>query len=246
MTTIVPEYHTTVTYKDDTYYVRPFIMSDKDFFIETWADFPTEAINSNAGALFEKRINMWLTHLNSPNKGYLPLVEGYTIHSNTIYSKNGSPCAIQYGDLCWEEEGLVSKNYAVAVHPSFRGQGLIQVINSVDQFWTSTDTAQMPVTRSEFEIYHNNTPALQVAKDRDNHTHTESRPANTFGAVNTSVLIHKFDVSPPGQIDAPEATFEVTLHEYEFTNDRYGTEFVTSGRYDLKLNKNNIPWDKDL
>ena len=96
-----------------------------------------------------------------------------------------------------------------------------------------------------FEIYHNNTRALQVAKDRE-HTHTGSRRANTFGAVNTSVLMHKFDVSPPGQIDAPEAIFEVNLHEYEFTNDRYGTEYVTSGRRALKISRTTQQWDHNL
>lgn len=245
MTTIVPEYHTTIKYEDNTYYVRPFIISDKDFFLETWADFPTEVINPNPERLFEKRINMWLTRLNSPNKGYLPIVEGVPNHTNAIYFKNGSPCAIQYADLVWEEEGLVSKNYAVAVHPSFRGQGLMHIINSVDQYWCATDTSQLPVKRTEFEIYHNNTRALQVAKDRE-HTHTGSRRANTFGAVNTSVLMHKFDVSPPGQIDAPEAIFEVNLHEYEFTNDRYGTEYVTSGRRALKISRTTQQWDHNL
>ena len=244
MTVVVPEYHTTMKYEGNTYYVRPFIMSDKDFFLETWADFPTEAVNSNPGRLFEKRINMWLTRLDRPNKGYFPLDIGYPDHINTIYSKNGSPCAIQYGDLVWEENQLISKNYAIAVHPSFRGQGMQSIVSSVDQFWTATDVAQLPVNRAEFEIYHNNTSSLQVQKDRENHTHIESRSANTFEAANNSILVHKFNVTPSGQVDAIGATFEVTLHEYEFTNDRYGTEYVTSGQFDL--DRNGAQWDRDL
>ena len=33
MTTIVPEYHTTVKYEINTYIARPWIISDKDFFL---------------------------------------------------------------------------------------------------------------------------------------------------------------------------------------------------------------------
>ena len=56
--------------------------------------------------------------------------------------------------------------------------------------------------------------------------------------------MHKFNVTPSGQVDAIGATFEVTLHEYEFTNDRYGTEYVTSGQFDL--DRNGAQWDRDL
>ena len=242
MTTIVPEYHTTVKYENNTYIARPWIISDKDFFLETWADFPTEVVNSNPGRLFERRINMWLKRIERPNKGYLPLDKGYADHVNVIYSKNGVSCAVHYVDLFWEGDELVSKNYALAVHPSFRGQGMQSIISSIDQFWTCTDTAQVPVSRTEYEIYHNNTSSLQIQKDREHHTYVESRPANTFGAPNTSILIHKFDVSSPGKIiDAIGATFEVALHEYELTNYRYGTKYVTSGEY-----KNNKQWDEEL
>ena len=70
----VPEYHTTIKYNGDTYYARPLIMTDKAFFLATWADFPTERPNASAERLFERRINMWLTHVTDTNKGYLPMV----------------------------------------------------------------------------------------------------------------------------------------------------------------------------
>jgi len=246
MTVTVPEYHTTIKYEGDTYYIRNFVMSDKAFFVETWADFPTEAVGANSSFTFEKRINKWLTHLQTPNKGYFPTVKGYSAYPNNILHKNGTPVGIQYSDLHWEGDEMIVQNHTIAVHPSFRGQGLRKIMDANGQFWTYSDNAKLPVKRTEFEIGHNDTSALQWQKDNES-THVSSRPANTFGATNNSVLSHKFYHTPAQKFDfAPGATFEVTLHEFEFTNDRYGTEYVTSGQYALDISETTQQWDGDL
>ena len=241
----VPEYHTTIKYNGDTYYIRNFIMSDKAFFVETWADFPAEA-EIDSSFTFEKRINMWLTHLETPNKGYLPAVKGYDSHPNNVLHKNGTPVGIQYADIHWEEDEMLVRNHTIAIHPSFRGQGLRKILDANGQFWTYSDNANLPVKRTEFEVPHNDTSALQLQKDNGS-THMSSRPANTFGVNNNSVLSHKFYHTPEQRFDfAPGATFEVTLHEFDFTNDRYGTEYVTSGQRAADIAGTTLTWDRNL
>ena len=242
----VPEYHTTIKYNGYTYYIRPFRMSDKAFFVETMADFPTEAIAVDYAYVFEKRINMWLSHLETPNKGYLPMVKGHNNFPNNVLHKNETPVGIQYCDMFWEEDEAIVQNHTIAIHPSFRGQGLRKILDANGQFWTYSDNANLPVKRVEFEIPHNDTSALQWQKDNGS-THTSSRPANTFGATNNSVLSHSFYHTPAQRFDfAPGATFEVTLHEFDFTNDRYGTEYVTSGQRALDISGTTQQWDRDL
>ena len=246
MTTIVPEYHTTMQYENDTYYMRPFIMSDKDFFLETWADFPTEAVNPNPERLFEKRINMFLSYIDYPSKGYLPAPEGYSVHPSHIFSKNGSPFGIDYSDVIWEDGEMIVKNKTVAIHPSFRGQGLRTKMEAFGKFWAYSSEAKLPIKRVEYEVGHSDTSSLQWQKDKEQATFLESRPGNTFGASNNSISFHKFYTTQNKHYndDAPGATFEISLHEYNLTDDRYKTEYVTSGEFDL--NRNTIEWDKDL
>ena len=246
MTIIVPEYHTTMKYKNDTYYMSNFTMFDKEFFLETWEDFPTEGTSPNAGRLFERRINMFLGYIDYPNKGYLPADEGYPIHGSNIYSKNGVRFGAQYSDIIWEEGEMITKNQTIAVHPSFRGQGLRSMIEAFGKFWTYSAGAHLPTKRTEYEIGHSDTSSLQWQKDKEQATFVESRPANTFGAVNNSVMSHKFYTTPDKHYseDAPGATFEISLHEYELTDDRYKTEYVTSGQFEL--NRTSVVWDRDL
>ena len=231
----VPEYHTTIVYNSDTYYVRNLIMSDKAFFLETFADFPTEKPNANNERLFERLINKWLTHLLNPNKGYLPAIQGWEAHPNNIYFKNDVPFGIQYADLLWEGSNLISRNSTIAIHPDFRGQGLTAVINGHGQYWTYRDGADLPTQETHYEMPHTNITGRQHQKDRS-YTHTKSRQANTFGSHNTAPVIHHFSHTKEQRYDyTPGATYEVTLHEYEFTNERYGTKYVTSGKRDEEL-----------
>ena len=243
----VPEYHTTIEYNGDTYYVRPLIMSDKAFFVETWADFPTESQTPNPERTFEKRINMWLTQLTNANKGYLPMVKGGNWHPNNIFYKNDTAFGIQYADLIWEGEEVISKNSTVAIHPAFRGQGLTTVINGHGQYWTYSDEAKLPASKTYYEMGHANILGRQHQKDKG-YTHIRSRAANTFKAPNTSPVVHEFSHAKTQRQDyLPGATYEVTLHEYDFTNDRYGTEYVTSGQRDRDIAGSVVaPWDHNL
>ena len=242
----VPEYHTTIKYNGDTYYARPLIMSDKAFFLATWADFPTERPNASAERLFERRINMWLTHLTDTNKGYLPMVKGANWHPSGIFYKNDTAFGIQYADIIWEDGEAVSKGSTMAIHPDFRGQGLTAVINAHGQYWTYSDEARLPGSKTYYEMGHINTAGRQHQKDKG-YTHIRSRTANTFNAPNTSPVVHEFShVTTQRQDYLPGATYEVTLHEHDFTNDRYGTEYVTSGQREQDISGSIASWDHNL
>ena len=60
--------------------------------------------------------------------------------------------------------------------------------------------------------------------------------------------MHEFSHAKAQRQDyLPGATYEVTLHEYDFTNDRYGTEYVTSGQRDRDIAGTVVaPWDHNL
>ena len=59
--------------------------------------------------------------------------------------------------------------------------------------------------------------------------------------------MHEFShVKTQRQDYLPGATYEVTLHEHDFTNDRYGTEYVTSGQREQDISGSIASWDHNL
>jgi len=239
------EWHTTVKYKGDTYYVRPWGMSDKEFFLETWADFPTENPFPSFENTFEKRINMFSMSYIADRFGEAPIVKGKNMFSNGIYYKNDVPFGLQFADLMWEGNNFISKRHTLAIHPDFRGQGLTHVINGVGQYWTYY-TYYIPVVKTEIELYHNATTALQFMKD-NNYKHEESVPANVHGTANNSVLRHKFSHTPSEKYaHIPGATFQIQKHEYDITDKKYATNWIASGQRDIDLGRKTESWDHDL
>jgi len=256
----VPEYHTTIEYKGDTYYVRPFIMSDKAFFLECMADFPTEYFKRDNSVLFEKRINKWLTQLNNPWGGYLRNgltgylkgrerkagSEGWEAHPNNIFYKNNVPFGIAYNSIIWEGSKPVVHNNTAAIHPDFRGQKLLNIMYGQGMYWTYSDKALLVVDETRYQIPHSSVEGRQHQKDRGA-KHSHSREANTVDCENDSPVMHYFFTTDDQYYDyTPGATYTVTLHEYDFTNDRYGTEYVTSGDRDRDLTGATLAWDRGL
>ena len=125
MTIKVPEYHTTIQYERDTYYVRNMGMSDKEFFLETMSDFPTEATSRDWSKFFELIINSKLSHLMHKNKGYFPLDEDKDSFQNAIFLKNNVPFAINYQSMV---KGKIT-DPTIAIHRDFRNQGLVKIIS---------------------------------------------------------------------------------------------------------------------
>ena len=59
----VTEYTLKMTEGSDVYTMRPMILSDKTFFLETMADFPYEVSGIDRSRAFDKFIYMWVTSL---------------------------------------------------------------------------------------------------------------------------------------------------------------------------------------
>ena len=234
---MVPEYHTTIQYEGDTYYVRNLWMSDKPFFLECMADFPSESVERDYSKYFEIIINRKLSHLLHTNKGYFPLdeVESYP---NALFLKNNVPFAINHQTMV---EGKVI-DPTIAIHPDFRNQGLVKIISGYYQYWKSQE--KLNFTELEYSVNHDQVQQRQNAKNRG-HTYKESRPAIVFGVPNNSPVIHTFS-SKITHDYTPGAVYSVTLKEYDITSDKYQTEYVTSGRRDADIAGTSLAWDRGL
>lgn len=246
MTIKVPEYHTTIEYNSDTYYIRNLWISDKTFYLECMADFPSESFGRDYLKYFEIMINRKLSHLMHKNKGYFPLDEDRESFPNAIFLKNNVPFGTMLGVYAWEEEERVLKHSEIAIHPSFRNQGLANIIAGYGQYWSYSSEAKLPISKNRYELNHGNIKGRQNAKNR-NHNYVSSRPANVFGTKNTSPVIHTFYTTKDGYHDyTPGANYSVTLQEYDLTDDKYKTEHVLSGQMEADINNSILKWDRGL
>ena len=240
MTIKVPEYHTTIQYEGDTYYVRNMGMSDKEFFLETMSDFPTEATSRDWSKFFELIINSKLSHLMHKNKGYFPLDEDKDSFQNAIFLKNNVPFAINYQSMV---KGKIT-DPTIAIHRDFRNQGLVKIISGYYQYWKSQK--QHNFNGMEYRVNHDQVQLRQNAKNRG-HDYVGSRPATVFGATNTSPVIHNFSVKKDFNHDyILGAVYSMVLVEYDLTDDKYKTEHVLSGQMEADINNSTLAWDRGL
>ena len=238
MTIKVPEYHTTIQYEEDTYYIRNLWMSDKSFFLECMANFPSESRDRNYSKYFEIIINRRLSHLMHKNKGYFPLDEDRNFFPNAIFLKNNTPFAINHQTIV---EGKVT-DPTIAIHPDFRNQGLVKIIAGYYQYWKSQE--KLNFTELEYSINHDQVQLRQNAKNRG-HAHEGSRSAIVYDVSNNSPVIHTFSSKITHDYTSG-ANYSIALQEYNLTDDRYKTEHVLSGQMEADINNSTLAWNRGL
>ena len=238
MTIKVPEYHTTIQYEGDTYYVRNMGMSDKEFFLETMSDFPTEAVSRDWSKFFEIIINRRLSHLMHKNKGYFPLDEDKDSFPNAIFLKNNVPFAINYQSIIKEKV----TDPTIALHPDFRNQSLVKIIAGYYQYWKSQE--KLNFTEIEYSVNHDQVQVRQNAKNRG-HAYEGSRPAVVHGVSNNSPVVHTFSSKVTYDYTSG-ASYSITIQEYNLTDDKYKTEHVLSGQMEADINNSTLAWNRGL
>ena len=88
----ITEYTLKMTEGSDVYTMRPMILSDKTFFLETMADFPYEVSGIDRERAFDKFIYMWVTSFQDFDFPIQKVTEKTTTF---IISKNDTPFYLQ-------------------------------------------------------------------------------------------------------------------------------------------------------
>jgi len=212
----------------DVYTMRPMILSDKTFFIESMADFPYEVSGVNSSRTFDKYMYMWVTSFQDFD---LPVKKGTRKVSTFIILKNSVPfCMIKltYDYNCLEgETALFDRDSVTAFHPSQRGKGLYRKYLDIVHYWIFK---VIGVEYSTYETFDKVVQILHIQK-ANNYDYIESKPAGLQGTK------HIFKI-PKAKYSEPSGyTFKVTKATYDLTNERYATPAVQATY---------LTWDSEL
>ena len=212
----ITEHTIKMTEGSDVYIMRPMILSDKTFFIETMADFPYEANGVDSSRTFDKYMYMWVTSFQDFD---FPIQKGTFKVQTFILSKNNTPFCMTkfiYDYNCYDGDSLYEKDPVVAFHPSQRGKGLYRKYLDICHYWTYVHVG------IEYSIYETYDKVVQIKKiqKEKNWEYKETLPAG----LQTTKHVFK---NTKAQYSQPSGyTFEVTKATYDLTNERYATPSV--------------------
>ena len=225
---LINEYSLKITEGSDTYTMRPMILSDREFFLETMEDFPFEAQGINTARSFDKYIYMWVTSFQDFE---LPVVKDTEKVCTFIFLKNDTPfcmAKLTYDYHCiGEETRLFERDAVVCFHPSQRGKGLYRKYLDIRFYWTYMIIG---ASYSTYEVYDKVIQIKKIQKEKG-WEYRETLPA---GDQHTK---HVFKNTKEQYSQPSQYTFELTKESYDLTNERYATPAVQATY---------LRWDSDL
>ena len=209
----ITEHTIKMTEGSDVYIMRPMLLSDKTFFIETMADFPYEKTGVNSERTFDKYVYSWVMCFKDSD---FPIAKGHEKVYTFIISKNDTPFCMTKLTYDNFTGTLYERDPVVAFHPSQRGKGLYRKYLDITHYWSYT---QVGIEYSTYETYDKVVQIKKIQKEKG-WEYKETLPA---GLQNTK---HIFK-NTKAQYSQPSGyTFEVTKATYDLTNERYSTPAV--------------------
>ena len=225
----ITEYTLKMTEGSDVYTMRPMILSDKTFFLETMADFPYEVSGIDRERAFDKFIYMWVTSFQDFD---FPIQKVTEKTITFIISKNDTPFCMTkttYDYNCDGEKGecLYERDPVVAFHPSQRGKGLYRKYLDIGHYWTYEVVG---VNYSTYETYDHVVQIKKIQKEKS----WEYKETRSAGDQNRK---HVFENTKEQYTQPSGYTFELSKETYDLTNARYATPAVQATY---------LAWDSNL
>ena len=143
----ITEHTIKMTEGSDVYIMRPMLLSDKTFFIETMADFPYEKTGVNSERTFDKYVYSWVMCFKDSD---FPIAKGHEKVSTFIISKNDTPFCMTKLTYDNFTGTLYERDPVVAFHPSQRGKGLYRKYLDICHYWTYV---QVGIEYSTYQTY---------------------------------------------------------------------------------------------
>jgi len=212
----ITEYTIILKEGSDTYTMRPMILSDKTFYKECMADFPTQDLLRNWDVKFERCINQWVT---SHEDFEYPIPEGREVTVAQVASKNGTPIFFTYSN--YKNKGkdeFCESNLVVSIHPDQRSKGFYKYYIALIHYYTYVHVKADYMTYDTFDSVKK---ILKYQKD-NNWEYLRTEDAGIQG------LKHIFKNTKAQYSQNSDYTFEVSKATYAKTDARYATNYIKS------------------
>jgi len=213
----ITEYTITMKEGSDTYTMRPLIMSDKTFYKECMADFPTQDTSRNWDKQFEICVNKWAT---SHEGLEYPISRGLEVTVAQVAYKNDTPIFFTFSiyDNHSQEDTLYERDLVIAMHPDQRGKGLYKYYIALIHYYTY---AHVKADYMTYDTFDSVKKILKYQKD-NNWEYLRTEDAGVQG------IKHIFKNTKEQYSQNSDYTFEVSKATYAKTDARYATNYFKS------------------